>query len=140
MGLDGLAWVPVRVAGSVGARSSHGFATNGRDVAVLFGGMASDDDGEPLPLADLFHLTFEPRLSWKQVHATGDKPSQREGHTLNFLSSTSVFYLFGGSDDQSGTEFNDLFTYDPSGTSWRKCSLHDVFESRAYFVSFIVLQ
>eukprot|EP00042_Codosiga_hollandica_P037989 m.304884 g.304884 ORF g.304884 m.304884 type:complete len:608 (+) comp55275_c0_seq8:155-1978(+) len=126
MGLENLIWLPVRAGGSISARSAHGMATNGKDMAVVFGGMTTDAEGDPVPLSDVYHLAFEPRAQWRLVHPTGDKPPQREGHSLSFMPSTSLFYLFGGSDDQTQTEFNDLYTYDASGTTWRKLTTSGV--------------
>ncbi len=132
MGIENLIWLPLRAAGTIGARSSHGMASNGRDTAVVFGGMTSDEEGDPLPLADLYHLTFDPRPTWRQVHASGDRPPQREGHSFVYLPATALYYMFGGSDDQSETEFNDLYTYDATGSMWRKSELNVILDETVF--------
>jgi N-acetylneuraminic acid mutarotase len=96
-------------------------ATNGKDFVIVFGGNTTDDDGEPVPLNDMYQLSVQdPRPQWRQVKQTGDLPCKRAGFSFNFMASNSQFYLFGGSDDKKPVEFNDLYAFDPTSFQWKK--------------------
>ena len=60
------------------------------------------------------------RPAWKQVKQQGDIPTKRAGFSFSFFAGTQVYYLFAGGDDAKEVEFNDLYTYDPSASQWKK--------------------
>lgn len=39
---------------------------------------------------------------------------------MTWVSEAGKFFVFGGSDDETGEEFNDVFAFDPSTSSWEK--------------------
>lgn len=102
------------------ARSAHAMAADEHSL-FLFGGMSTDDNGEPVPLDDTYMVSLAGnRPQWKLIQASGDVPVKREGHTLSFVAPASLLYVFGGSNDDDGTEFNDVISFDASRSQWKK--------------------
>eukprot|EP00043_Microstomoeca_roanoka_P018663 m.202333 g.202333 ORF g.202333 m.202333 type:complete len:535 (+) comp16872_c11_seq2:227-1831(+) len=114
-----LDWSVVSTPDRPSERSAHDLAADPSGALILFGGMAADDKGDPIPYADAWRLTdLDGEPMWKLLSPKGDVPCKREGHTLTFCPSLSAFVLFGGSDDEQEKEFNDLHILDASGV-WK---------------------
>ena len=78
-----------------------------------------------MPLNDMLLLSAtDARPAWKQVKQQGDIPTKRAGFSFSFFVGTQVYYLFAGGDDAKEIEFNDLYTFDPSASQWKKGPCH----------------
>jgi N-acetylneuraminic acid mutarotase len=113
-------WEEIKAAGAKPmARSAHGLAS-AHGTLYLFGGMYSDAEGNPMSLADMFQLSLDGKPQWRAMTPGGDVPVQRQGHTFNYVEALGQYFVFGGSNDDDGTEFNDVVSFDPSRNIWKQ--------------------
>lgn len=113
-------WEEIKVVGAKPlARSAHALAASSTHV-FLFGGMATDAEGNPMPLDDTYQLSLDGKAQWRALTPGGDTPVKREGHSFNFVEATGLFYVFGGSNDEDETEFNDVVSFDAGRNVWKQ--------------------
>ena len=110
---EAMVWTKVEAAGfAPPPRANHSSALI-RNHLFIFGGW----DGAKR-LNDLFVIDLDQRL-WSQVAVEGESPAPRAGMSL--CNVQDKLYLFGGSGPHAQC-FNDLYTFDPTSSTWSHCN------------------
>ncbi|CAK9115079.1 unnamed protein product, partial [Durusdinium trenchii] len=108
-------WQKINALGDVPTpRFRHTMVWSGAEAGglYLFGGWNLREDY----LNDLYLYIHEAN-QWHEIHAGGDIPSPREGHTMAWSSAAGGLYVFGGSG-RGYRYLNDLYLYVVEATQW----------------------
>eukprot|EP00055_Hartaetosiga_balthica_P010797 m.47255 g.47255 ORF g.47255 m.47255 type:complete len:522 (-) comp7320_c0_seq1:258-1823(-) len=113
-------WATVRAVGTGPAiRSTHDMDVSEAGKIVIFGGMTANKEGDPVPYDDTFVLNVDGKAVWGSNATSGSGPSKREGHTITYIPDGDFFICFGGSDDITEQDFNDVYVLS-SSLEWKK--------------------
>jgi hypothetical protein len=105
-----IGWSLLSSADGPAARSDHTFTLNATgSKAYLFGGQTADGS----PLGDLWELDLA-TAGWRRIDTHG--PAPRFGHNAAWVPGVGLVVFAG----QGTTFFNDLWSFDPKASRWRK--------------------
>eukprot|EP01080_Neovahlkampfia_damariscottae_P004605 gene4605-7987_t len=104
------------------ARSRHTCIYREKQL-YLFGGGSSNK------IYDDFWVLNVDNYNWDKLKISGEKPTGRWGHTMNYYDKNDKIYLFGGA--YQNKTLNDLFEFDPKNLIWKKIELSTKYGSIA---------
>mmetsp|Transcript_4698 Transcript_4698/g.10235 ORF Transcript_4698/g.10235 Transcript_4698/m.10235 type:complete len:548 (-) Transcript_4698:199-1842(-) len=103
-------------------REGHTAAVVARKIFIFAGTWVDDDDNSNY-LHDLLVLEVD-SMSWSQPATTGERPSQREGHTASAVGSHMVIFGGAGLDkEDAAINLSDMHILDTISMSWSQPSI-----------------
>lgn len=101
-------------------RAAAGAAVIGKDI-ILFGGMIRGPDGEGRLSDELFVIRTDD-MSCSEIHATGDKPSPRLGHSMTVIDNYVFVFAGLGNDSPIEGDFSGVYLNDMHVLRWNSDS------------------